>query len=820
MTTPTTTMPAPHGVRLVLRDASGEREWPGTVSLATRGAAVVAATDPERGATLTAMPGGLRLSVDERSDVRVNARRVAGDFALRLNDVIRMTDVDLVVDRLEADLARLSIYPLTGNVTGGIDADGIVALPASHEDRDIVAARSAVTDVRKAAGGSRRLTTRVRLALGVVALLVSGLLAAFAFLQRVSLVVTPTDATVRATNALFSWHAGDTLFVFPGEHRIEARRQGYRAAATPVRVARAQAARVELRLTKLPGLVQFDTGGVAAQIGVDGAFVGRVPGELSIDAGLRTITVRAPRYLDQVLRLDVVGMGERQSVRVTMQPSFGVVAVRTNPAGARVFVDDEDRGVSPARLELASGVRRVRLEAEGMRPWQATIVVQAGAATELGPIDLGAADAKLLVRSVPDGADVTVGGVYRGQTPLTLTLAPGIEYALGVTRGGYEAAKRNVFAEPTSDTTLDVRLIAQLVTVRFVGEPADAEVLVDGAVVGRAPSDLQLTATKHRVEIRKPGYESFTANLELAPNLARTIEYKLLDPRDIVGNAPRDIKTKGGIVLRLIPGGEFRMGAERREQGRRPNEGARPVTLARPYYLGVTEITNGQFRQFRALHNSGFVGQQSLDVDTQSVTGITWSDAVEFCNWLSEQEGLSPAYVRVGTAWSLATPVGTGYRLPTEAEWEFAARFVADERTQRFAWGDVLPVKAGAGNFAGAETATLAIETLAGYRDDFQVVSKPAQFAPNALGLYDLAGNVSEWVNDRYSSLVPSAAAVDPLGPTEGDARGIRGSSWRTSQAAALRFAWREPANAASDSIGFRVARYVAAPIVAEKAPP
>jgi formylglycine-generating enzyme required for sulfatase activity len=100
---------------------------------------------------------------------------------------------------------------------------------------------------------------------------------------------------------------------------------------------------------------------------------------------------------------------------------------------------------------------------------------------------------------------------------------------------------------------------------------------------------------------------------------------------------------------------------------------------------------------------------------------------------------------------------------------------------------------------------------IEGHRDEFPAVSAPALFAPNPLGFYDLAGNVSEWVNDRYLSYVPSTAVTDPVGPEDGKSHAVRGSNWRTATTVELRFPWREGAVEPSDVIGFRVARYVAA---------
>jgi formylglycine-generating enzyme required for sulfatase activity len=297
----------------------------------------------------------------------------------------------------------------------------------------------------------------------------------------------------------------------------------------------------------------------------------------------------------------------------------------------------------------------------------------------------------------------------------------------------------------------------------------------------------------------------------LAPGIARTVEFKLVNPKDVVGNSPARITTKSGIKLLIVPGGTFTAGTDRREQGRRPNEGMHKVTLVRPFYLGEREVTNAQFHLFQPAHNSGSVGNISLDLDKQPVVRVTWDDAAAFCNWLSEQDGLPPAYSGGGEGgYTLTVPVANGYRLPTEAEWEFAARAAATGKPLKYPWGPDLPVVSGAGNFAGSEAYALLGVQLEGHKDEFPAVAAPALFAPNAMGFYDMAGNVSEWVNDKYLSFVASAPVTDPLGPTDSKGHTYRGSNWRSASTTELRFPWREGATEASDVIGFRVARYVA----------
>jgi formylglycine-generating enzyme required for sulfatase activity len=311
--------------------------------------------------------------------------------------------------------------------------------------------------------------------------------------------------------------------------------------------------------------------------------------------------------------------------------------------------------------------------------------------------------------------------------------------------------------------------------------------------------------------VRRPGSQPFRTEVDLTPALARTIDYTLVPEGRAPGWKPptETFTGKLGTVMRLVPAGSFSMGSERREQGRRPNETLRKVTLTRPFYLATREVTNAEFRRFRANHASGFVDKRSIDLDAQSVSGVGWLDAVQYCNWLSEQEGLPPAYEQKGGNWVLRSPATAGYRLPTEAEWEYAARFGgAGKPARRYDWGEALPVPPGHANLAGSEAAAAVERMLDGWSDDYQAVAPPAKGKPNPLGLFDMTGNVSEWTHDVYLSFLEPGAVTDPVGPASGGARRvIKGSNWRTASFGELRAAWREGAEGASQDIGFRVAR-------------
>jgi len=281
--------------------------------------------------------------------------------------------------------------------------------------------------------------------------------------------------------------------------------------------------------------------------------------------------------------------------------------------------------------------------------------------------------------------------------------------------------------------------------------------------------------------------------------------------------ARKGITTPGGQRLRLIyiqTPINFTVGTARREAGRRSNEVQYPVQLTRSFYISEKEITNREFKKFRPNHSSGNYRGISLDNPDQPVVNVSWDDAARYANWLSKKQGLVPAYKEIGEKIVPVEPLTNGYRLPTEAEWEFVSRYDGGQqplnRPLKFPWGAAMPPPPKSGNFAddGPQRLPFAIPR---YVDGYPVSAPVGKFSPNRSSVYDLGGNVAEWCHDFYNVPYadPKRPLKDPSGPSKGRFHVIKGASWRSGSVTELRLSYRDYALKARNDVGFRVVRYV-----------
>ncbi len=603
---------------------------------------------------------------------------------------------------------------------------------------------------------------------------------------------------------------GGIYLLRQGDYQVQASAPGYYDLDARLTVGGDRNQLHHFQLSKLPGLVTFETDPVGAEVAIDGIISGSTPTEpLEVPAGSRQITFSAPRYQPLALLVDINGKHEPQTVSGTLTPNWAEVTLVTEPAGARIFLDDEPTGaVTPATIEVLAGEHEVRLKLAGHREHRQRILVAAEEKIALPTFTLRQADGLINVTTQPAGAGVTLNGAFQGESPLELAVRSGASYRIQVFKAGYQSAQRTINLGSGEERDLTINLARQMGDVHVTVEPPEAEIFINGQRRGSASTTLSLPTVAHDLAVRLDGYAGYQTSITPKSGLVQEVKVRLLTLEEarLAALKPR-IQTRVGQELVLVKPEPFTMGASRRQPGRRANETLREVQMQRFFYIGTQEVTNAQFMAWASGHVSGEFEDQDLGKADQPVVNVSWQEAAHYCNWLSDQEKLPRFYLTAGGQITGINAQATGYRLPTEAEWAFSVRQVAVEEPLRFPWGGNLPPPDRHGNYADRSAAHLVGRIIFGYNDNYIASAPVGTYEANVLGLYDMSGNVAEWVNDFYE--IPSAdAVVDPLGPDTGEYRVIRGSSWMHGTITDLRISFRDYGLEGRQDLGFRIARF------------
>ncbi len=419
----------------------------------------------------------------------------------------------------------------------------------------------------------------------------------------------------------------------------------------------------------------------------------------------------------------------------------------------------------------------------------------------------------LKVTSNVSGSTVLVDGTRKGTAPVTLKGLKAGRHRIKVTREGYESYEEGVFLRQGKSLTVKAILEKLSGTIEVTGKPTGAKVYLDGYYTGVLPVDpTEIEPGPHTVKVAIKGYHKVEKTISVGADRAVRLRVDL-KPVVTAVSEPKTVTNSLGMKFVTIPSGSFMMGsgmsasevASRyggKEKYFKDEHPQHRVTISKPFYIQTTEVTVGQWRSFTSQtgykteaetgggayvwtgskwekkegvywDNPGF--EQS---DKNPVTCVSWNDVQAFLKWLNSKEGKTN-------------------RLPTEAEWEYAAR--AGTKTP-FYTGDCLSTDQANydGNYPGKECS----------KGTFRKKTTPVgTFSPNPWGLYDMHGNVYEWVQDWYGDY-PSGSVTDPSGPSSGSLRVDRGGGWyygaRLCRSATH---FRDTPGLGFGDLGFRLAR-------------
>lgn len=653
--------------------------------------------------------------------------------------------------------------------------------------------------------------------------IVLGLLSAFViatlwFLftsKSVQIRLSPAAQSVSISGG-FSIALGGIYLLRQGSYKIEAVSELHEPLEMHFDVDERRNQLVEFQFTPLPGFMTFTIAPEDAHVDINGVRA-NISGPLTLAAGPQAVTIAHPRYQTWQETVNITGKKIHQTLTVDLAPNWAEVGVTSTPSGAEIFIDGEATGQStPSVIEALAGEREISLALPGHKTHRQRILAQAGLPMKLAPISLVQADAQLKLTSSPSGAGITVNGQFMGSTPTQLDVKSAQELNVSVILNGYANFNQTLQLNRGQAQSLhaDLQQLEGAVVIRT--QPTDAWLTVDNQLRGAANQTLNLPIRAHQIAIGLEGYAGYSQTITPKVGLTQEIKVKLLTLAEARLKALKPtISSFAGQNLKLFQPGEFTMGASRREPGRRANETLRTVSMSKLFYMSTHEVTNGQFRQYAAGHDSGAFETVSLNEDTMPVTSVSWHEAAAYCNWLSVKDQLPEFYnIEYGKVKSINSGA-IGYRLPTEAEWAWAARTwpVASNPSDqtntalRFPWGDNLPPPDRHGNYADRAASRLVGRVIFGYNDNQTAAAPVGTFKPNQRGLFDLGGNVAEWTHDFYH--IPSNEPVtDPIGPATGEYHVMRGSSWMHGTVTELRYSFRDYGITGRQDVGFRIARY------------
>jgi formylglycine-generating enzyme required for sulfatase activity len=532
----------------------------------------------------------------------------------------------------------------------------------------------------------------------------------------------------------------ETIPLELGKHKLRLEKEGYKTLEKEIEVTATKAFFEETLKEVELQTVTIRSEPKGATIFLNGVDKGKTDKQLFLYPGLYTIKWTLPDYLDIEQQIEL--KENTDNIFTTkMIKNTGFISWSVTPSDAVMKVNGQV--VTERSLERPPGTYTLTAEKSGYLPFSEIITLERGK-TVTKNVMLEKSTGSLTWTVNPAGAKVLINREdYSNRT--AAELAPG-RYLVELSAEGYDPQTETVELKRNETLRKTWVLTMQTGSIQVLVEPIDAKlslfrnnVLVQSWTGAKILKNLQVGEYILKAELN--GYETWSKTLTLAKEKTETLDITLKPApmgasvtRNATASAGATYTNSIGMEFVLIPAGTFQMGSNDGEDDEKP---VHSVTISKPFYLGKYEVTQREWKAVMGSNPSYYKG------DNRPVERVSWDDVQEFIKKLNAKEG------------------GDKYRLPTEAEWEYACRagsttrwYFGDNENQL---GDYAWYKANSGN-----------ET------------KPVgQKKPNAFGLYDMHGNVWEWCQDWYSKdYYGSSPKTDPTGPSSGSNRVRRGGSW------------------------------------------
>lgn len=556
---------------------------------------------------------------------------------------------------------------------------------------------------------------------------------------------------------------------------------------------------LSVTLQPLPASIKLDTLPEVADISwtVNGQLHSRGPvltGQFA--PGEYQISANQPYFQPQSLAL-TAAIADEIAQTLTLTPVQGELTLASRPTGASVLLNGQVAGTTPLRLPQNGGSYQLQINLQGYEPIEDTVELTYRQPTVARDYFLQPLQAVLTIETTPPDGVLLLNG-KPASSPASIDA--GKAYTVRYEKAGYLAQAQNITLKPAERRTLSFALKAEMGQVRFTANQT-AQVLIDGKLMGQTPLTLSLQALAQNVEFRAAGYRSVKRTVTPDKQQAQTVQADMLTEFDARRREGKPLFAQTlGINLIAVQLKAFTMGSPANEADRGRNEHPLNVNFSRNIWVSAHQITEAQYGAFK-----GQTGGSALPV-----TQVSWLDAVKFSNWLSVREGLAPFYNLQGDTLVDINADSSGYRLLTEAEWEFIAKHNRRAARTTYVWGNEDRLREKQGNFADKSVQGQQTFFFRDYNDGFAGKAPVGSFRADRAGFYDLDGNTREWVHDVYAVTAPDTTRqyTDYRGAASGQGHVIKGASYKSGRLKELRASIRNEGSGPQDDVGFRIARY------------
>ncbi len=567
--------------------------------------------------------------------------------------------------------------------------------------------------------------------------------------------------------------------IISGNHIVSLRKEWYQPVKKQLVVAEGEKTTLDVPMTALYGNVNVSTRPEAdiykddEKLGT-GTYTGR------LTEGIYTFEARKPKHTSDIQKIQITS-GEQKTITLSPRPQMGTVEIQSTPIEAIITLDGANKGTTPATLRnLIVGDYTLVLSLPGYATTTKTITITEGKTEQVNETLLNGR--AVTIKSEPSGIPLFIDGKPVGQTPYSGSLTFG-NHTLQI-RHGEKKVEKSVNISQTGGETYFNLSVGRSVSIN--SDPSGVALFIDGNPAGQTPYNGSLTFGKHTLRIQQ-GENTAEKSVVISPtggetsfslSYGRSVSINS-DPTGVtlsidgnqVGQTPYhgnlafgkhtliiqqgekraektvSVSQSGGLTsfilnfgsisitetsnsltidMIAVKGGTFQMGSS--------DFGPIHSVMVSDFTIGKTEVTQAQWIAIMGSNPSNFKGD-NIPVET-----VSWDDVQVFINKLN---------VRTGKT----------YRLPSEAEWEYAAR-----------GGD----KSMGYSYSGSNL----VGDVAEFEYNNNKSTKPiAGLKPNELGLYDMSGNVCEWCSDWYG-VYDNSLQNNPKGPSMGQFRVLRGGSW------------------------------------------